>query len=390
MTSFNKNKKTENVKIIVLGAGLVGAPMAIDLAKDSRFNVTVADINPKIFDRIGDNKGIHFICKDLSSTEGTKRLVQGFDLVVNAVPGFMGFQTLKSIIKAGKNVVDISFSEEDPFLLDNLAKAKNITAITDCGVTPGMSNILIGYVDQILDTTEKVLIYVGGLPEKRIWPWEYKAMFSPLDVIEEYTRPARYVENNQVVIRPALSEPELIDFPGIGTLEAFNTDGLRTLVKTINAPNMKEKTLRYPGHIEKIAVLRDTGFFSKEQIQINGTPIRPLDFTAKLLFPKWHMEDDDRDITVLQIIIKGLKDGKKILYKYDMLDRFDDTTSTHSMARTTGYTATVALRMLTEGLFNVKGICPPEFIGKNPQCVDFMLKSLQERGIFYNETCRYL
>lgn len=386
MTAIHNENNSDKIKIIVLGAGLVGGPMAIDLAKEPQFEVSAVDINPKVLEPLQKNTGVHTMCKNLSEPDDLKWLINGYDMVVNAVPGHMGFDTLKAIIEAGKNVVDIAFFPEDPFLLDQLARENGVTAVTDCGIAPGMSNVLTACADQKLDNTEEVLIYVGGLPKKRIWPWEYKAVFSPLDVIEEYTRPARYVENGTEVIRPALSDPEFIDFPGVGTLEAFNSDGLRTLARTIDSPNMKEKTLRYPGHIEKIAVLRDTGFFSKEDIQINGTSVRPLDFTAKLLFPKWHMERDDRDITVLQVIVRGTEEGKKVSYTYDMFDRFDETTGTHSMARTTGYTATVAVRMLVDGLFAKKGICPPEFIGKDLQCVEFMLKGLEERGIVFRLT----
>jgi saccharopine dehydrogenase-like NADP-dependent oxidoreductase len=374
------------MKIIVLGSGLVGGPMAVDLAEDARFEVTAVDINRDVLYKLEKFNNITTLCRDLSNPEDIMGLVKDYDLVINAVPGHMGFRTLEAIIEAGKDVVDIAFFPEDPFLLNERARINGVTAIVDCGVAPGMSNVLVGYVDHLLDKTETALIYVGGLPEVRVWPWEYKAVFSPLDVIEEYTRPARYVENGLVVTRPALSDPEYLLFPGIGTLEAFNSDGLRTLAKTIAAPNLKEKTLRYPGHIDKIAVLRETGFFSKEEVTINGTNIRPLDFTAKLLFPRWHMEEGDRDVTVMHVKVEGQKYGKKVCYTYDLFDRFDTTTGTHSMARTTGYTATVAARMLEEGLYRRKGISPPEFIGQQPECVEFMLKGLEERGIVYKET----
>ena len=313
-----------------------------------------------------------------------KALVADQDLVLNAVPGFMGYRTLQSIIEAGRDVVDIAFFPEDPFGLDSLAKENGVTAIVDCGVAPGMSNLLAGHVDQILDRTDTILIYVGGLPEVREWPFEYKAVFSPIDVIEEYTRPARYVENGHLVVREALSDPELLSFPGIGTLEAFNSDGLRTLADTIDAPNMKEKTLRYEGHIEKMAVFRATGLFSKDEIEINGVKIRPIDFTARLLFPKWKLKPGEVDLTVLQLIVEGEKDGEGVRYVYDLLDRYDPVTDTHSMARTTGYTATAALRMLAAGLYDQKGISPPEFVGRDEACVDFMLKGLEERGVVYN------
>ena len=373
------------MKILILGAGLIGGPMAIDLAKDSEFNITLADINKDSLDKIGEKNKISTIQKDLSNSNSIKEIVKDFDIVLNAVPGFMGYNTLKAIIESRKDVVDIAFFPENPFTLDELAKKNNVTAIMDCGVAPGMSNVLIGYIDHLLDKTETALIYVGGLPEVREWPYEYKAVFSPIDVIEEYTRPARYVENGNLVTRPALSDAEFLDFPNIGTLEAFNSDGLRTLTETIDAPNMKEKTLRYPGHIEKMAVLRETGFFNKEEIDIKGIKISPLEFTSKLLFPKWQLKEGESDITVMKVIVEGTKDGEKLRYTYDLFDRLDKETNTHSMARTTGYTATMAIRMLAKGLYEKKGISPPEFIGRKPECVRFILKGLEDRGIFYNE-----
>ncbi|NWF88771.1 MAG: saccharopine dehydrogenase family protein [Ignavibacteriaceae bacterium] len=378
------------MNVLVLGCGLVGRPMALDLANDESFNVTVADINLKNLKKIPASLPIKKMQKDLSNPDQLKSLLKKADIVVNAVPGFMGFNTLKEIIKSKKDVVDIAFFPENPFELDELAKENNVTAIVDCGVAPGMSNLLAGYVNSILDKTETILIYVGGLPVKREYPFEYKAPFSPIDVIEEYTRPARYVENGKLVIRPALSDPELINFDEIGTLEAFNSDGLRTLAETLIVPNMKEKTLRYPGHIEKMKVLRESGFFSKDEIEINGVKIKPIDFTSKLLFPIWELKEGDEEFTVMRIVIEGEKDKKKIRYTYNLLDRHDKITNIHSMARTTGYTATSAVRMLAKGLFDQKGICPPEFIGQKSECVEFMLKELKDRGVMYNQVIEKL
>jgi len=372
------------MKMIVLGCGLVGGPMAIDLAKEEAFEITIVDKNQDVLDALATrHNNIKTVRRDLGDPQEVSALVADHDLVVNAVPGFMGFQTLQAIIEAGKNVVDIAFYSENPFDLDALAKEKGVTAIVDCGVAPGMSNLLIGHVHEYLDRTDSILIYVGGLPETRRWPFDYRAVFSPIDVIAEYTRPARYVENGSLVIRPALSDPELIDFPGIGTLEAFNTDGLRTLADTIDAPNMKEKTLRYHGHIEKMAVLRAAGFFDEEAIEIDGHSIRPVDFTAKLLFPQWQMVEGEVDITVLQIIVEGEKNGTSQRYVYNLFDKYDAPSKTHSMARTTGYTATVAARMLAKGLYDQKGISPPEFVGRYQECVDFMLEGLAERGLVF-------
>lgn len=373
------------MKIVVLGAGLVGGPMAVDLAKTKGFEVSIVDKSEKALKNISGKFPIKKIVCDLSLSENVKKTVIDFDIVLNAVPGFMGFSTLRSIIESKKNVIDIAFFPEDLFELDELAKQNNVIAISDIGVAPGMSNVLIGYVDDIFDTTETAKIYVGGLPKIREWPYEYKAVFSPADVIEEYTRPARYIENGVEIVRPALSDPELMNFPGIGTLEAFNSDGLRSLAKTINAKNMIEKTLRYKGHIEKMAVLRETGFFDKEPIEINGTLISPLEFTSKLLFPKWKLNEGEEDITVMKVIVQGFKDGQKLSYEYDLFDTYDKKTKTHSMARTTGYTATTAVRMIAEGLYTKIGISAPEFIGKNHKCVEFLLTGLKERGVVYKE-----
>lgn len=374
------------MKIIVLGAGLVGAPLARDLAADKNFEVTIVDINRHALAELESKYGINTIAADLASESKVKETINGHDLVLNAVPGFMGFQTMKTIIGAGKNVVDIAFFPENAFDLHDLAVQNDVTAIVDCGVAPGMSNILSAWAVEQLDETESIVIYVGGLPEVRQWPYEYKAVFSPVDVIEEYTRPARYVENGKLVVRPALSDPEYLDFPGIGTLEAFNSDGLRTLADTLNVPNMKEKTLRYPGHIDKMAVLRETGFFDKEPIDINGVKISPLDFTSKLLFPKWKLQPGEVDITVMRIAAEGKKDGKPTRIAYDLFDKLDPESGVHSMARTTGYTATMAARLFAAGLYTEKGITVPEYIGRKADCVKFMLDGLKERNIHYKET----
>jgi len=374
------------MKIIILGAGLVGGPMARDMAADKEAKVTAVDVSSKALDRLKKFPRIKTVREDLADTLNVKKAIRDADLVISAVPGFMGFKTLRAVLEEGKNAVDIAFFPEDPFALDRLAKAKGVKAVVDCGVAPGMSSILAAYAMKKLDKTKSIKIYVGGLPEIREYPYEYKAVFSPHDVIEEYVRPARYIENGKMVTRPALSDPEFLTFPGIGTLEAFNTDGLRTMAKTVDVPNMKEKTLRYPGHIEKMAVLRETGFFDTQEVTIKGTRIRPLDFTAEILFPKWKLKEGEADITVMKIIVEGIRDQKALSISYDLFDRYDDRTGIHSMARTTGYTATTVARMITQGLFQRKGISAPEHIGENTRCVKFLLSGLAERGVVYRET----
>ena len=367
--------------IIVLGAGRVGATMAKDLAAD--FQVTVADVSEAALARL---QGLGTRKADLSSPAGVAAAVDGADLVIGAVPGFMGFETVKAVLEAGKDIVDISFFAEDPFLLDDLAKEKGRVAVMDCGVAPGCGNILLGHMATQLDKVHRFITLVGGLPVVRSWPFEYQAGFSPIDVIEEYTRPSRYVAHGQEVIMPALSEPELIEFPGIGTLEAFNTDGLRTLLHTIDAPFKIEKTLRYPGHIEKMRMLREVGFFGKEPIDVGGVKVAPLDLTTKLLFPMWQMKEGDEDFTVLRVMVEGEKNGRKVTHTFDMLDRYDPATGLTSMARTTGYTCTAVARLVASRSYTRKGISPPEFVGREPGAKDFVLGELLKRGIRFTET----
>ncbi|MCP3940359.1 MAG: saccharopine dehydrogenase [Desulfobacteraceae bacterium] len=373
------------MEVIVLGGGLVGGPMAMDLAKDGDIKVTIADSDAKIVKKFNRTK-VNTIIQDLSDTQALKNLLSPFDMVVSAVPGFMGYKTLETIINCQKDVVDIAFFPEDALTLDELAKKQGVTAIVDCGVAPGMSHLLLGYANLLMDTIDTAVIYVGGLPRVRTTPWEYKAVFSPLDVIEEYLRPAFFVEKGKIVERPALSDPELIEFPGIGTLEAFNTDGLRSLTKTLDIPNLREKTMRYPGHIQKIKFLKETGFFNEKPIVVKGQTIRPLDMTTAILFPQWEFKKGEEDITIMRVLAKGTKDGKKRSYTWDLLDTADPETCIHSMARTTGYTATMALRMIKQGLLNQKGVIPPEFLGRNEARVAFILDGLKQRDVIYTQT----
>lgn len=367
-------------RIIVLGAGLVGNAIALDLAKDH--DVTAVDINPEPLNKLFENYCLKTIVADLSDEKTVKNLVKDYDLVIGAVPGFMGFKTVKYVIESNKNIVDISFFPEDLFELDELAKKHNVTAIVDCGVAPGMGNIILGYHNEKMKI-ENYKCFVGGLPLVREWPYEYKAVFSPIDVIEEYIRPARYVENGKVIIREALSDPEHLFFENAGTLEAWNSDGLRSLIKTMNIPNMIEKTMRFPGAIEYLRVLRASGFFSYEEIEVKGVKIRPIDVTAKLLFPKWKLKPGEGDFTAMRILIDGIENGKNIKYTYNLYDKYDDKTNTISMARTTGYTCTAVANLMLNGDFNRIGICPPEYLGKNEQNFKFMINYLKERNVIY-------
>ncbi len=368
-------------KIIVLGAGLVGKAMALDLSTD--FDVTATDFNQEALDGL-NGQNVKTAQLDFSDLDKLKKVIQPCDLVVGAVPGFMGLQTVKAVIESGKDMVDISFFPEDPFQLDELAKKNKVTVVTDCGVAPGMGNIILGYHNKRMKI-DKYECLVGGLPVTREWPYEYKAVFSPIDVIEEYIRPARYVQNSTMVVKEALSDPELVEFDDIGTLESWNSDGLRSLIKTMpNIPNMIEKTLRYPGCVEYLRVLRESGFFSYDPVDIDGQKVRPIDVTSKLLFPKWKLKPGEEEFTIMRIVIEGEEDGKQKKYRYSLLDRTDKETGILSMARTTGYTCTGAVNLVISGQFVRNGINPPEFVGEEQDHFEYMINHLKSRGVIYN------
>jgi lysine 6-dehydrogenase len=373
------------MKIVVLGAGRVGNAMARDLHVEGKWNIEVADYSKKALSLVQD-EGIKTKYVDLSSIKGIKEAVKNADLVIGALPGFMGFECVKNVISQKKNIVDISFFPEDPMALDAMAKKNGVTCAVDAGIAPGCSNLIAGRMSALLDSIENFVCLVGGLPVERSWPYEYKAPFSPIDVIEEYTRTARLVKNGKVVEMAALTEPELVEFSGIGTLEAFNTDGLRTLLKTIKAKNMSEKTMRYPGHIEKMKVLRETGFFSYEPVKIGGVSIRPIDLTTKLLFPMWSFAEGEPDLTVMKIVVEGTKNGRKIRHTYDLFDTADLDNNVSSMARTTGYTATAVARLIIKGKLKKKGVLPLELIGSDLGSYLFIMSELGKRGVVFEET----
>ncbi|WP_337866657.1 saccharopine dehydrogenase C-terminal domain-containing protein [Ignavibacterium sp.] len=361
-------------KITVLGCGLVGSAIAVDLCRD--YNVTVSDSDFEKLSEVQSKNPLRIIQSDFLNQSELKRIVEDSELVISAVPGAIGFKVLKSLVELNKNVVDISFFAEDPFELDEEAKKRNLTVVVDCGVCPGLSNIILGHYIKIFKIN-KYSVYVGGLPLNPKPPFNYKAPFSPSDVIEEYTRPARFVENTKVITREALSDVELINFTKAGQLEAFNTDGLRTLLTTIQIPNMKEKTLRYPGHSQLIKAFRDSGFFDKDEILIDDKLIKPIELTSKLLYKHWKLEKGEKEFTVMKIVIETDNE----IINYELYDEYDEQTQTTSMARTTGYTCTAVARLILENKFKLTGIIPPEYLSENEKDFNFILDYLQKKNI---------
>ena len=359
--------------------------LALDLAREKDLHVTVAERDERVLARLRSD-GLDVASVDLADDTAVRRAIAPADVVVGAAPGHMGFRLLRLVIEAGKPYADIAFMPEDFLDLDGLARERGVTAVVDCGVAPGLSNLLCGRAAHELERAERLLILVGGLPKQRVWPFEYRVVFSGVDVIEEYLRPARWVEDGRLVVKPALTDVEPVDLPRVGTVEAFNTDGLRSLAQTLHAPFMKEKTLRWPGHTEKMRMLRETGFLSQKPIEVAGKSVRPYDVTTKLLFDAWRLADGEADLTVMRVEAVGTAGGAPTTWTWDLYDEADPVTGFHSMARTTGFPCAIVARMLARGELQRPGVQPPERLAADDRFFDRMMEELRDRGVTLTKT----
>jgi saccharopine dehydrogenase-like NADP-dependent oxidoreductase len=376
-------------KIVVLGAGRVGAVIAADLCAYAK--VTVADSNPAALAQAKarcDGKA-RIRRADLSNPRTVRTLAEAHDLVVGALPSRLGFQALRAVLEAGRSCVDISFMPQDARELDGLARENNATALIDLGVAPGMSHLLAAEGVRRLGSAERVRILVGGVPRDPKPPFLFKAAFAPADVIEEYTRPARLVEGGKVVERPALSRVETVELPEVGRMEGGLTDGLRSLVSTLQVPEMDELTLRWPGHYELMRGFQAAGLFSSETLDVGSAKVRPIDVATALLVPAWTYAEGEEDLTVMRVEVFG-KDaqGKARSLTWDLVDRYDAATSTSSMARTTAFPCAIAARLLAEGSLRAPGVHPPEDLAAMPGVLEHLLAEHARRGVTYRADAR--
>ncbi len=373
-------KERDMHKIVVLGCGAVGKHMAIDLCRNPDYEVISVDVNREVLDVLARDYPIKIRVEDLSSEPGIAHAIEGADLVIGSVPDFLGYSMLRQVIRSGKNIVDISYFPEDPFGLDELAKEHGVTAVVDCGISPGLSNIILGSHMRKMNV-EHFKCYVGGVPRSRKAPLAYKSPFPVLEVLEEYADSGTMVENGKEVVRPMISDTEMIEMDRTGPMACLNSDGLRTLLHTTSIPNMFEKTLRYPEHFEAMRIFKEAGLLGRDPIRVKGHSVRPIDVLVSVLDPLWKYEPGEADITVMKLVISGEEKGKAASYTYDMYDEYDPATGTPSMARTTGYTCNAVAHLVLEGSYSQKGICPSEFVGQAEGAWESVREYLAERNI---------
>ena len=365
----------------VFGAGSVGRAIIYDLyERVTGSNLLVVDANPSNLEAASKIASkAEFKKADLKDVDDFYRIMKDVDIAVNSLPGRFGKLSWVASIKAKTDLVDVSYSEDDPTYYHVQAGEAGVTIVPDAGVAPGLSNMMAGRAYAQLEEVKELKIYVGGIPERPIPPLGYLVTWSPEDLIEEYVRDARLIESGSLTKKPALSDLERIYIPEIGELEAFLTDGLRTMLKTLKGVEfMAEKTLRWPGHAEKIELLRTLGYFSKEPIS-NSEGITPAHVTARLFREK--LKGDSKDLVILIVQAKGRRSPSNMEIEYRMVDRYDEATGLTALARTTAFSATGIVKLIAEGSIPGPGVLPPEVIGMDENLFALMAEWLSWRGI---------
>jgi len=357
--------------------------MAIDLCKDPTQEVVSVDINQKVLEDLAGKHPVQIRVEDLSSATGIKNAIKDADIVIGSVPYSIGFSMLETVIRAGKDIVDMSYFSDDPFSLDKLAKANGVSAVVDCGVAPGMANIILGNHMRTMKVSNYEC-YVGGVPKSRLTPLAYKSPFPVHEVLEEYAAYGTSVENGKVFSKAMLSEPMMIEMDKVGTMAGLNSEGLRTLLQTTDIPNMLEKTLRYPEHVEHMRTFMELGFFQTDPLKVGKNIVEPIEVMATLLEPHWKYEEGEADLTVMKLVISGNENGEEVSYTYELYDEYDPVNDTPSMARTTGYTCNAVCRLILDGLYSQKGISPPEYIGLVDGSWENVDRYLKDRNVNCN------
>jgi lysine 6-dehydrogenase len=369
------------LKVLVVGSGKVGSEIAKDLARSSEVDsVIVADALPKNLKNVRGYEKIKTHRLDISQRNPLLDTMRRADLICGALPGRLGFQLMTYALEAHRDLVDISYTPENPFKLHGKARDQENVIVPQCGVAPGFTNMCVGDASRRLRTITKVRIFVGGLPQKPTPPLNYRIVFSLEDVINEYSRPARIIENGKEKLVDPLSGRGVMNFPRVGRLEYFITDGLGSLPRSFpDVREMYEYTLRYPGHAEMMNTLRILGFFDREEVQVNGFSIIPRKLSLALLKGAMSLGQPE-DLLALRVEVEGSA-GKKALVSYRILDYYEPKNMVSAMARTTAYPCTSAALLVGRKKLRGVGVITPEKIAQDPEHFGFVISRLRSKGV---------
>lgn len=378
-------------RVLHIGCGLVGSIIAENLAED--FDVTVADVNDDRLERLHERLPQVSAVRISGEPEELTELARGgFDIATGAVTGRYAHSNAEAILRAGVSVCDISSfgPNDDMSVIDNAAYKAGCFYIPEIGIAPGMTNFLVGRGAALLERVENVLIYVGGFPKDPKPPFNYQATWSPADVIEEYYSQVRTIRNGKAETVRAVDCLHEIEFEPLGKLEAFVTDGLGTLTETIEADNMAEMTLRWPGHAEQMLLLREMGLFEEEPVRLGGVELVPREVLSDILLPMWEMdaESGDRDLLAFRVIVEGSDGDYSVTRTWELLSEYDEVTHRTAMSRATGLTCALFARAALDGKIDRTGLVPPELLAENDALYRFIMEREAEFGFNYRETVR--
>ncbi len=366
------------MKIAVLGCGFIGHAVvkAFCLFGPKDVEIFAYDLNPCV---IECDIPINAIRANLENDVELRSAIESVDIVIDALPGRLGFRALKAAASIGKDVISVSYMPENPLELDGEFRARGCTAIPDAGLAPGLSNLLAGIALRELDNADLLGIYVGGLPKEPIGVLKHAITWSPEDFIEEYTRRARIIRNGSIVEVDPLQEIDVVEIPRFGLFDAFYTDGLRTMLYTLKSrvKNAFEKTIRHHGHLYVMRILRDLGLFELDPIEVNGVKIPPRRFLAAL-FRQKHLAKDVEDLAVLYVI--AFRESQ--IVKYLAWAYHDRALGLNAMSKVTGFVAYEFARLLIEEKDEIgRGVVPPELIGLNDRLGKRIINEIVRRGI---------
>jgi lysine 6-dehydrogenase len=382
------------MRMLVLGAGLQGSACAYDLLQNPEVTqVRLADLR---FDHLPDFlkplSGPRLLptTLDVRDREAVMAVMRESDAVMSAIPYYFNLALAECAVEAGVHFCDLGGNTEIVFQQKALAaqaQARDVTIVPDCGVAPGMVNILAEYGIRQLDKVQSVRIYVGGLPQEPEPPLNYQVVYSLEGVLDYYTTRSWVLREGQRAQVTALSERELIDFPEpVGALEAFHTaGGLSTMAFRYEGtiPEMEYKTLRYPGHAEIMETIRELGLLDLEPVDVKGVKVSPRDVFVAVVGPKLS-KPKGRDLLALRVIVAGTKNGRPAERRFDLVDRYDAKHGISAMMRTTGYSLSITGQMQVRRQIGPAGVWTPD------ECVpaEAYIAELRARGIELRETSR--